>query len=173
MPESAGPGAFGDLTVAQLLGALAARTPAPGGGAAAGIALALAAALCAMAARYSEARFAFSSEIAETADRLQTRALQLAEEDSLAYAGVLAARRLPAGASPGEREQAVATAMARAVAVPLEVVEVGAEIARLATVVASEGNPNLRGDALSAVLLAEAAAAAAASLVEINLAAPL
>ena len=52
---------------------------------------------------------------------------------------------------------------------PLEISEIGAELARLATEVASTGNPNLLGDALSAVLLAEAATAAATTLVEINL----
>ena len=59
--------------------------------------------------------------------------------------------------------------MAQAVAVPLEVSEIGADVARLATQLAATGNPNLLGDARTAVLLAEAAAAAASTLVEINL----
>jgi formiminotetrahydrofolate cyclodeaminase len=151
----------------DLLESLAARTPAPGGGSAAGIVLALAAALCAMAARFS-ARLAAADEIAATADRLRQRAIHLAAEDSLAYAGVLQARRLRPGTDPALREEAIAAAMAQAVAVPLEISEIGAEVARLATEVASAGNPNLLGDALTAVLLAEAAAAAAATLVEIN-----
>jgi len=157
-----------DERLGDLLDSFAARTSAPGGGSAAGVVLALAAALCAMAARFS-ARLASAEEIAATADRLRERAIHLAAEDSLAYAAVLQARRLPAGADRDPREEALASAMAQAVAVPLEISEIGAEVARLATEVASAGNPNLLGDALTAVLLAEAAAAAAATLVEINL----
>jgi formiminotetrahydrofolate cyclodeaminase len=153
----------------ELLDALAARTSAPGGGAAAGVALALAAALCAMAARFSSGRLDSAEEIAVTADGLRFRALSLASDDSVAYASVLAARRLPAGTDPVVRQEVLAAAMAQAVAVPLEISEIGTEVARLATEVASAGNPNLLGDALTSVLLAEAAAAAAATLVEINL----
>jgi methenyltetrahydrofolate cyclohydrolase len=159
---------FADERLGDLLDSFAARTPAPGGGSAAGVALALAAALCAMAARFSS-RLASADEIAATADQLRERAIRLAADDSRAYAAVLEARRLPADTDPALREELLATALAQAVAVPLEISEIGAEVARLATEVASVGNPNLLGDALTATLLAEAAAAAAASLVEINL----
>lgn len=130
--------------------------------------LALAAALCAMAARFSP-RLVSAREIAATADRLRERAIRLAADDAFAFAAVLEARRLPAGTDAALRKEVLATAMAQAVAVPLEVSEIGAEVARLAAEVASAGNPNLLGDALTAIVLAEAAAAAAATLVEINL----
>jgi formiminotetrahydrofolate cyclodeaminase len=158
-----------DERLGDLLDSFAARTPAPGGGSAAGVVVALAAALCAMAARFSAGRLASAEEIAAAADGLRERALRLAADDSLAYAAVLAARRLPEAPDPAVRQEAVATAMARAVAVPLEVSEIGADVARLATQLAATGNPNLLGDARTAVLLAEAAAAAASTLVEINL----
>jgi formiminotetrahydrofolate cyclodeaminase len=44
-------------------------------------------------------------------------------------------------------------------------------VAEIAARLAREGNPNLRGDAVAAALLAEAGARAAAVLVEINTAA--
>lgn len=159
-----------DQPVGELLEALSARTSAPGGGSAAGVALGLAAALCAMAARFSDRSLEGAAEAAEMADSVRLRALQLADEDAAAYGRVLAARRLPADVPAADREEALATAVAEAVAVPLEVAELGAELARLANEVASSGNPRLLGDAITAVLLAEAAAAAAATLVEINLA---
>lgn len=165
----AGEASLGQERLGDLLDSLAARTPAPGGGAAAGIVLALAAALCAMAARYSSSRLATAEEMAITADALRARAIRLAGDDSLAYGAVLAARRLPSGTDPAVREEAIATAMAQAVAVPLEISEVSAEVARMATEIASAGNPNLLGDALAAQFLAEAAAAAAKTLVEINM----
>ncbi len=181
MPERAGPdgtrpdvmspnggGSYADLTVSQLLDSLASRTPAPAGGSAAGLTLAVAAALCAMAARFSERSLDSSGEIAETADRLRRRAVELADEDAHAYAAVLAARRLLAATATPEREAALAAAMSHATAVPLELAEIGGEIGLLATRVASEGNPNLLGDALISMLLAEAAASAASTIAEIN-----
>jgi formiminotetrahydrofolate cyclodeaminase len=54
--------------------------------------------------------------------------------------------------------------------VPLAVAEVGAEIADVAARLVTEGgNPNLKGDAIAAVLLAEAGVRATTALVKINL----
>jgi formiminotetrahydrofolate cyclodeaminase len=47
-------------------------------------------------------------------------------------------------------------------------VEIAADVAGMAAVLAAGGNPNLRGDAVTAALLAEAGAWSAACLVEIN-----
>ena len=55
---------------------------------------------------------------------------------------------------------------------PLAIAEVGAEIADIAArLVTEDGNPNLKGDAIAAVLLAEAGVRAATALVKINLSA--
>lgn len=113
----------------------------------------MAAALVEMAARFSDAQ--------DTAGRAETRrgeCLRLAKQDADAYAAVLATRG-----------QARAEALSRAAEVPLRVAETAAEIAELGAALVERGNPNLRGDAVTAVLLAEAAARAAANLVEINL----
>jgi formiminotetrahydrofolate cyclodeaminase len=180
-PET--PELLGDLTLAQFLDATAARTPAPASGSAAAITVAVAAALCAMSARFSEASLEGAAGIAAAADELRARVLVLGAEDSRAYAAVLAARRLPPdsesadaghlgagfeGTGRSGRQEALEAAMSHAVAVPLEIAEIGAEVRRLATRVAFAGNPNLLGDALSAMLLAEAGSAASSTIAEIN-----
>ena len=52
--------------------------------------------------------------------------------------------------------------------VPLEVAESGAETARMAARLAVKGKRDVRGDAVTALLLAEAATRSAAGLVAIN-----
>ena len=63
----------------------------------------------------------------------------------------------------------MAAALSAACTVPMEVAEIGAEVAAVAAAVAAGGNPNVRGDAITAALLAAAGARAAAALVRINL----
>jgi formiminotetrahydrofolate cyclodeaminase len=151
------------VTLEELLAAIAERTPAPGGGAAAGIGCALGAALAEMAAR-----FAGLDEAAERAAALRREGLSLAEADRSAYAPVLAALRLPAD-DPG-RAEALLVAQSAAADVPLAIAEAAASAAALARDVAAAGKPGLRGDALAGADLAAGAARAAARLVEINLA---
>jgi formiminotetrahydrofolate cyclodeaminase len=51
----------------------------------------------------------------------------------------------------------------------MEVAGIGAEVAAVAAAVAAGGNPNVRGDAITAALLAASGARAAAALVKLNL----
>ncbi len=69
------------------------------------------------------------------------------------------------------RRQRIDAALSEAATIPMEVVEIAAQTARLAARLAVDGNPRLRGDAITAALLAQAGARAAAVLVSINLAA--
>lgn len=132
---------------------VAAATPAPGGGSSSGVACALAAALVEMSAG-----LAGSGAAAEQASALRARALRLAEEELSSYAPVLEAR------DEHERELALAAASE-----PLaRIAETAAEVAELGAVVAGTGSKAVRGDAMTGVVLAEAAASAAARLVEIN-----
>jgi formiminotetrahydrofolate cyclodeaminase len=151
------------VTLEELLAELADRTPAPGGGAAAGVGCALGAALVEMAAR-----FAGLDEVAARAAALRGEALALAHADRAAYAPVLEALRLPAD-DPG-RGHALLAAQSAAADVPLAIAEAAAATATLAREVAAAGKPSLRGDALGGADLAAGAARAAARLVEINLA---
>src|SRR6201995_1467212 len=89
-------------TFAELLADVAAATPAPGGGSAAGWACALGAALVEMAARVTLGREDLADrhqrmgQIAEQAGELGREAGQLAERDVHGYEPVLDALQLPA-----------------------------------------------------------------------------
>jgi formiminotetrahydrofolate cyclodeaminase len=157
-----------ELRVSELLEALASERRAPGGGSAAAVAVALAAALVGKAARASRDRWPEASGAVAQADALRLRAGPLAQADAEAYAAALAALR-PATAS-SRAPQRVGDALAEAAAVPLRVAEAGADVAELAALTAEKGDPDLRGEALAAALLAAAATETGARLVEINLA---
>ena len=102
------------------------------------------------------------------AGQLRTRALELAEIELHAYEPVLEALRLPRD-NP-DRADRVSAAETEASKSPLEIARVAADLAGLAAELATNGNPNLTGDAIAGALLAEAAAQAASRLVAINLA---
>jgi formiminotetrahydrofolate cyclodeaminase len=160
---------FLDEPVRGFLDQLAARTPTPGGGGAAAVTGAMAAGLVAMAARFSARQLPEAGELAEEADRLRRRLAQLAEEDAQAYAAVLEALRGPGEAGSGEqRETQWREALLGAAIVPLEIAEIGAQVALMAARLAETGNPNLRGDAVTGAVLAAASARSAACLVDIN-----
>jgi methenyltetrahydrofolate cyclohydrolase len=137
----------------EFLSDVAAATPAPGGGSSAAVAAALAAALVEMAAGLASA-----SDAAERASALRARALRLAEEELSSYAPVLDAR------DEHERELALAAACEP----PARIAETAAEVAELGAEIAAGASDAVRGDALTGVTLAEAAASAAFRLVEIN-----
>jgi formiminotetrahydrofolate cyclodeaminase len=152
-----------DCTVGEFLDALGARAPAPAAGACAAITAALAAGLAAKAARFSPGQLA---ELAADADRLGAEVVPLADADGAAYGAVLTALRLPR--SQPDRQERLASAVAAATEIPLRIARIGTEVATLAGRLEREGNPNLRGDAQAATLLADAATQAAVALVNIN-----
>ena len=163
-----------DRPLAGLLDVVAASDPAPGGGSSAAIAAALAAALLEMSAGLELTREApapsdqIPADAPKRAGELRARTLALADQDLSSYAGVLDALRLPT--DHPERADRLAAALSEASRAPVAIAEAGAEIAGLAAKVTAASDPAVRGDALAGVLIAEAATAAAASLVEINLA---
>jgi len=152
----------------ELLDSVAAKTPAPGGGSVAAFAAAFGAGLVAMAARFS-ADWPEAAGAAAQAETLRARAAPLAQADAAAYSVALAVLREPGGADPEERDARIGDALSHAAEVPLQIAEVAADIAALAADVVERGNPNLRGDAAAAAVLAEAAARISANLVAINL----
>jgi methenyltetrahydrofolate cyclohydrolase len=157
------------MAVGRFLDALSATTPDPSGGAVAALAVALAAGLCEMSAGLSVRHLPEAQRLAEQARRLRDRAAPLAQADAEAYRAVIAALRAPVNtATPGQPQ--LAAALSQASVVPMDVAETGAEVAALAAAVAAGGNPNVRGDAITAALLAAAGSRAAAALVRINLA---
>lgn len=156
---------FLEQPVEPFLELVAAREPAPGGGAVAAVTVASAAALAGMAARFADRRLRDSGRLTARADRFRHRALALARADAASYSAVLAAYALPRGRT---RQEQVRRALLTAAEVPLTLAGLAAKVAQLALLLAEDGNSNLKGDALTAILLAEAAAQAAAALVRIN-----
>jgi formiminotetrahydrofolate cyclodeaminase len=158
--------AYLDLPLGEFLDRVASDRPAPGGGSVAAVAVALAAGLAGMAARLSTSQLADALELANQADASRLRAAPLAWADAESYGRVLDAYREP---DPETRKARVRDALSGAADVPLAVAETGNEVAGLAARLVEEGNPNLEGDAITAVLLSEAGVRAAARLVGINL----
>jgi formiminotetrahydrofolate cyclodeaminase len=164
------PSGFSSQTVAELCETIAAETSAPGGGSVAAIVTAFAASIAAMAARFSTEQWEDAPGAVAQAEALRHRVLPLADEDARAYESFLEARRLSEKVGPEARDAAIGAALSHAADVPLAIAEAALDVASLAAELAERGNPNLRGDAATAVLLSEAAVRATANLVEINLA---
>ncbi|GDY11197.1 hypothetical protein LBMAG53_00740 [Planctomycetota bacterium] len=145
----------------ELLTALAARTPTPGGGAAAAWAAALGCAAGAMAARYtSGAKYAAVAEtaanLATELDRSAAAALELAERDAAAYSAVTTARK-----NGGD----MALAEAAAAQIPADLLALCALQAGALAAFLPTCNPNLASDVRVGVhLLAGAGRAAWATL---------
>lgn len=143
---------------------MAEREPAPSGGAVAAITVASAAGLVAMAARFSP-EMSGAADVARRADALRDELGRLADEDARAYAAVLEAYRRDRDA---QRPAVIRQALEAAADVPQVIAERAREVGELGTRVVQEGNRNLRGDAGTAVLLANGAARSAALLVRLN-----
>jgi len=156
-----------DHSLGEFLDLVAKRQPAPGGGAVAAVTVSVAASLVAMAARYSADLLDGGGALIDDAERLRAGAANLADDDAEAYGAVIAAWAASRRDGRSRRQQ-VDAALTRAAGVALEVAELGAETARLAGRLAVEGKRDVRGDAATALLLAEAATRAAARLVALN-----
>jgi glutamate formiminotransferase/formiminotetrahydrofolate cyclodeaminase len=154
----------------DFLAALGSGSSTPGGGAAAAVAGALAAALAEMVANFTVGRLKFAAvdasmrRAAERASDLRARLLALTEDDERAFAAVAAAYRLPKAPDDerAARDAAIQDALHAAMRPPLEVMRLGCEVMELAGEVASAGNPSVASDAGCAALLGEAAVRAAA-----------
>ena len=162
--------AYADLPFEELLDTIAAETPAPGGGSVAAFTTEMAASLAAMAARFAQGHWDGWAGALAQAEALRHRAAPLAEEDAVAYENVLTAMRMPKELEPEVRNTLIGETLSRAADVPLDIAECAASVSELAAEIAVCGNPNLRGDAAAAAILAASAARVAANLVEINLA---
>jgi glutamate formiminotransferase/formiminotetrahydrofolate cyclodeaminase len=155
---------------------LASVEPAPGGGSAAALAGALAAALVAMVGRLTSSRKAYAAVaeefkgITEEAERLRLELRRLVDEDAESYQGVMAAYKLPKD-TPEERQkrqEAIDRALLAAAQVPLRTARAAARVAALARRAAEAGNKNAVCDAGVGALLAMTSATGAAYNVAIN-----
>jgi len=164
-------------SVAEYLADAASNKPAPGGGSASALAGALAAAMGEMASNFTVGKRKFRHVEAEVSDclrRLQSdRAdlLALVDADVQAYGAVSRAYGLPRDNEQqrAARTEAIRRALREAMDVPLRVMRCCARVAQVAERLASVANPNLLTDVGVSAILAEAACAAAALNVEVNL----
>ncbi len=158
------------------LDALASAAPTPGGGSAATLVGALAAALCAMVARITAAtpKLALHHEqafaIVEDADDLRRRFVELRPLDEAAFGAVIAAQALPRATDAealARREQLQRTLIGAAEA-PLEAARLACDAFALAARTAELHNANLMSDVDCALRFARAAFDASAANVEVN-----
>ena len=165
------------LTVRALVERLATRDPAPGGGSAAALAGAMAAALVRMVVELTAARTdsavaaAELTEIGRAATTWQSELLNLAEVDANAYSAVAEARRLPRGSELERkaRDVQVAAAMREATRAPLATVRAATAVFQLAERLAPIGTRHAISDVSVGGMLATTAARGAALNVRINL----
>jgi methenyltetrahydrofolate cyclohydrolase len=163
-----------DDTIAAFLDQLAARVPAPGGGATAALHAAQAAALLAMVARYSDGpryNAGLMNRVVTEADALREDALALAEADAKAFGAVAGAYRLPRATEQetSARSAAISSALAGAARPPADVVRTALELVSLAEDLLPAGNRNVITDVATAAEAARAAAVTARLIIEVNL----
>jgi len=159
-----------DDTIAGFLGQLAARVPAPGGGATAALHAAQAAALLAMVARYSDgARYdaGLMGRVVAEADELRAAAVELAAADAAAFGAVGAAYQLPR--SDAGRPEAIASALAGAARPPADVVRLALRLIPLAEELLTGGNRSVITDVGAAAEATRAAAVTSRLNIEVNL----
>jgi methenyltetrahydrofolate cyclohydrolase len=164
----------GDLLDAPLrdfLDTLAREGPAPAGGSAAALTVAMSAGLVAMVARASKGHWDEAGGVVGQAETLRARITPLAQADADAYVEALRALRGREQLEERYRDQQLRAALERAAEIPLRIADAGADLASLAALLVENGNPEVRADAAVAAVLAEGGTRAAAKLVAVNLAA--
>lgn len=168
---------FADMTVAQLLAALASSEPTPGGGTAAAIAGAMGASLLVMVTGLAKSKSNTDDEKAALAaaraaiDPVGARLTQLADADTESFNAVMAAFRLAKSTDDEKaaRTAAIQLALRGATIVPLDTLRACVEALDHGRAVAEHGNRSAASDAGVAIGLLKAAADGAAANVRINL----
>lgn len=161
------------LTLEQFLDRLASADPTPGGGSAAALAGATAAALVAMVARISQGKGPADALAAmvERAERSRSALTALIADDALAFEAVRAAWRLPRDSEEAQaaRRAAVQEALRGATEVPLRVAREALAALELTPELARTGTASALSDVAAAALLGYAAVNGALYNARINL----
>lgn len=153
---------FSDQSFDALLGSVAAKTPAPGGGAVASAVGALSAALAGMVVAYSVGKKNLAEHqhlLDETTHRLERARelmLGLAAEDMAAYTVLNELGKLPE--TDARRAAEYLPALRTAVQIPMAVVAASVDLLRLFDTLATRTNRYLRSDLGIAAVLADATA---------------
>jgi methenyltetrahydrofolate cyclohydrolase len=163
-------------SIERFLDELASRNSTPGGGSAAAMMGAMAAALLSMVchftlgkAKYRDVEKELRDVLART-EQLRTQLTEMIEEDAESFGAVMGAYALPRRTQEESalRTQAIQNALKQATQVPLQCCRVCREIIDLSAIVAKKGNSNVVSDAGVAALSAHAALRSAALNVMIN-----
>jgi formiminotetrahydrofolate cyclodeaminase len=165
------------LSVADFAAALASDAPAPGGGSAAAAGGAIGAGLLAMVVRLTLGKEKYRDAwkdlepLVGRLDDARVKLLELVDEDTRAFDGVIAARRLPkeTDAEKALRKRAIDEANVLATTVPMQTAFFAHEALKTALLVLEKGNPNAASDAWAGALASWAAVLAALANVRINL----
>ena len=161
----------------HFLDKLSSKSPEPGGGSAAALVGAEAAALVGMVCYLTLGKEKYADVQAEMevlrdkSEAARADMQRLLQEDTEAFAAASAAYKLPKENDEQKEARAVAiqAGLKKATEVPFAIGEKALEIARLSLIAAEKGNKGAVSDAGVAVLFAEAALQAAALNVRINL----
>lgn len=154
-----------DLHTKEFLALLASDAPAPGGGGAAAMAGALAAALASMQANLTIGKKNFVEQQAEAellllqAENSRSKLLELAEDDAAVFSEFMRCYRLPKSNEEEQllRSQSICRAAKKAAEIPLEIARESLQVMRLALRMAQIGNPHVITDGAVSGLLARAA----------------
>ncbi len=166
-----------DQTLQTYLDDLASSNSAPGGGSAAAVSGAMAAALASMVGRLTLGKEKYSAvqgEIAsliEQSEGQRQRYQQLVTEDINAYDNLVACFKMPRDTEEQRQERLalVQKRLIEAALVPLEMTERAAAVAHICRRVAEIGNINVLSDIAAAAMLAASSGTAAAWMVRANL----
>ena len=166
-------------SLTSYLDALAAATPAPGGGSAAGVTGAMGAALVEMVAGLSLAKLgaqggehsALQRAALERARSARAELLQLAEDDAVAYGAFMEALKLPKSSDDerAARTSAISAAAQRAAEVPLATLRATVAVAEAARSIQDKSLLAAASDLEVAARFARASGESAAENVEANL----
>ena len=163
-------------SLADYLAALAAATPTPGGGSAAGVTGAMGAALVEMVAGLSLAKgesehTAYQRTALDRARAARSELLTLAEEDATAFTAFMDALKLSKNSESerAARTAALSTAAQRAAEVPLATLRATVAVAEAAKSITDRSLASAESDLAVAARFARAAGESAAENVEANL----
>jgi len=163
-------------SIEHFLDELASRKATPGGGSAAAVMGAMAAALLSMVCnltigktKYRDVEQELGAVLART-EQLQKQLTEMIEEDVVSFGAVMAAYAMPRQTQEESvlRAQTIQTALKAATQVPLRCCHVCREIIDLSAVVTQKGNSSVVSDGGVAVLAAHAALRSGALNVMIN-----
>jgi formiminotetrahydrofolate cyclodeaminase len=170
---------IGGRTVERFLADLASDAPTPGGGAVAGLAGAVGAALVSMVCALTIGKDGYERvqarvrSLQEDAERARASFLELADRDANAFDGVMRAFKMPkeTDAERAARSQAIQQGYEDAAQVPLEIARRAAQLMELAREATEIGNAQAASDGACAAQSLSSAVWSATYNVEINAAA--